>query len=137
MIIHEGGLMESPDNLKYTKDHEWIKLEDGIATIGITNYAQEQLGDIVYVELPDEGDFFNKDETFGTVESVKSVSDCYAPVSGRVVETNDLLSDNPETINQDCYGEGWMVRLELEDESVLNDLMSSEEYEKYIKEESE
>lgn len=129
--------MEAPDDLKYTKDHEWVRLEDGIATIGITAYAAEHLGDVVFVELPDVGGVVKKDESFGSVESVKSVSDCYAPISGTVLETNDLLQDNPETINEDCYGEGWMLKVDVEDESVLDELMTSKEYLEHIKEEIE
>lgn len=129
--------MEFPDDLKYTKDHEWIKLENGIATIGITDYAQSQLGDVVFVDLPNEDDTLKEGDSFGAVESVKSVSDCLIPVSGKVIEINDVLADSPEVVNEDPYGEGWMIKVEVEDESSLNDLMSNEEYEKLIKEESE
>lgn len=128
--------MEFPDDLKYTKDHEWVRVEDNIATIGITDYAQEQLGDVVFVELPDEGEAIKKNDTFGTVESVKSVSDCLTPVSGKVVEANDLLQESPEIINEDCYGEGWMVKIEMEEGYLPEDMMTNVEYESYIKEES-
>lgn len=128
--------MELPDNLKYTKDHEWVRKEGDVAIIGITDYAQEQLGDIVFVELPEDGEELKKDETFGAVESVKSVSDCFAPISGKVTEVNDILTENPETLNADCYGEGWMVKLEISNESELDGLMDHKEYEKFLKEES-
>lgn len=126
--------MEFPDDLRYTKDHEWIKVEENTATVGITDYAQEQLGDIVFVELPDKGESLKEGETFGAVESVKSVSDCFVPLSGKVLDVNDLLQDSPELINEDCYGEGWMLKLEIEDETSLGEMMSNEEYEKYVKE---
>jgi len=107
--------MEFPEGLKYSKEHEWVLVEGTSATIGITEYAQEELGDIVFVELPEVGEKIVKDDPFGAVESVKAVSDIYAPVSGAVVETNEILPDNPETINDDPYGDGWMVRVELSD----------------------
>lgn len=128
--------MEIPDNLKYTKDHEWIKIDEGLAVIGITDYAQEQLGDIVFVELPDEGEDLKEGDTFGAVESVKAVNDCFVPVSGTVAEVNDLLQENPETINEDCYGEGWMLKIKIADEGPLSEMMDNEAYEKYVKEES-
>jgi glycine cleavage system H protein len=129
--------MEFPDDVKYTKDHEWIKIEDNIATIGITDYAQEKLGDIVYVELPDVGEVLEKGDAFGSVESVKSVSDCYTPVAGEVIEVNDLLVESPEAINEDPYGEGWMVKIKLQKNQQLDDLMTNIEYENYVSEESE
>jgi glycine cleavage system H protein len=129
--------MEFPDDVKYTKDHEWIKIEDNIATIGITDYAQEKLGDIVYVELPDVGEVLEKGDAFGSVESVKSVSDCYTPVAGEVIEVNDLLVESPEAINEDPYGEGWMVKIKLQKNQQLDDLMTNVEYENYVSEESE
>jgi len=129
--------MEFPDDVKYTKDHEWIKIEDNIATIGITDYAQEKLGDIVYVELPDVGETLEKGDAFGSVESVKSVSDCYTPVAGEVIEVNDLLVESPEAINEDPYGEGWMVKIKLQKNQQLDDLMTNVEYENYVSEESE
>lgn len=127
--------MELPDDLKYTKDHEWVKIEGNVVTIGITDYAQEQLGDIVFVELPGEGEEVLKDDTFGAVESVKSVSDCFSPISGKVVEVNDLLQENPETINEDCYGEGWMIKVETKDLSDFEELLSKNTYEQFIMEE--
>ena len=128
--------MNFPEDLKYTKEHEWVRVKGNVAIVGITDWAQDQLGDVVFVELPDEGEEIEKADTFGVVESTKSVSDLYVPVSGKVVEVNDPLLDSPEIINEDCYGEGWMIKVEIEDKAELNDLMSAEEYEAYIKEES-
>ena len=128
--------MTIPDNLRYTKNHEWVKVEKTTATVGITDHAQHQLGDVVYVELPKEGDAVTKDETFGVVESVKAVSDCYAPVSGKVLEVNDPLSDSPETINEDCYDEGWMIRVEMSDPSELDELMDPKQYGAFVAEET-
>jgi glycine cleavage system H protein len=124
--------MEFPEGLKYSKEHEWVLVEGNIATIGITEFAQEELGDIVYVELPEVGEKIVKDDPFGAVESVKAVSDVYAPVSGTVLETNDVLADNPETINDDPYGDGWMIRVELSDQDDLKDLMDEVEYAEYV-----
>lgn len=128
--------MNTPTDLKYTKQHEWVKLNGKTAIIGVTEHAQEQLGDIVYVELPDVADFLKKEESFGVLESVKAVSDCYAPLSGRVLEVNDALFDAPELVNDDCYGEGWMVKLELDDSAELNELLSAQEYTAFVKEET-
>jgi glycine cleavage system H protein len=122
-----------PDDLQYTKSHEWVRIEDVTATIGITDHAQDELGDIVFVELPDEGATFDAGESFGTVESVKAVSDLYTPVGGEVVEVNSTLEDAPEKINDDPYGEGWIVKLRTTDEA---DLLSPVEYEKVVEEES-
>jgi glycine cleavage system H protein len=122
-----------PEDLRYTKSHEWVRIEGDTATIGITDHAQDELGDIVFVELPDEGDTFDAGDSFGTVESVKAVSDLYTPVGGEVVEVNSSLEDAPEKINDDPYGEGWIVRLRTSDEA---DLLSPEEYEKVVEEES-
>jgi glycine cleavage system H protein len=122
-----------PDDLQYTKSHEWVRIEDDTATIGITDHAQDELGDIVFVELPDEGDTFDVGDSFGTVESVKAVSDLYTPVGGEVVEVNSSLEDAPEKINEDPYGEGWIVKLRTSNEA---DLLSPEEYEKVVEEES-
>lgn len=127
--------MNYPDDLKYTRDHEWIRIEGDVATIGVTEYAQEQLGDIVYVELPPEGEEFSKNDTFGVIESVKAVSDCFTPLSGTVTETNNLLSENPEMINEDCYGEGWMIRLELMDDKETEGLLDNTQYAEFVKEE--
>ncbi|MCX7799640.1 MAG: glycine cleavage system protein GcvH [Fimbriimonadales bacterium] len=108
--------MNIPSELKYTKSHEWVRLEDGVAVVGITDYAQKELGDVVYVELPEVGRTLAEDEAFGTVESVKTVSELYAPVAGKVVEVNALLAEKPEAVNADPYGEGWMVKIEVEGE---------------------
>ena len=125
--------MNIPEDLQYTKSHEWVRIEGDTATIGITDHAQDELGDVVFVELPDEGDTFDAGESFGTVESVKAVSDLYTPVGGEVVEVNSALEDAPENINEDPYGEGWIVKLRTTDDA---DLLSPEEYEKVVEEES-
>ena len=117
-----------PAELKYTAEHEWVSISGDVATIGITWHAQHELGDIVYVDLPKPGSHAQKGSTFGSVESVKAVSDVFAPVSGTVLEINDLLPDNPETINDDPYGDGWMIRVEMTDADDLKDLMNAEEY---------
>ena len=124
--------MSVPGNLQYTKSHEWVRTEGNTATIGITDHAQDELGDVVFVELPDEGASFDAGESFGTVESVKAVSDLYAPVGGEVIEVNSALNDTPEKINEDPYGEGWIVKLRT---SADADLLSPEEYEKILQEE--
>ncbi|WP_425059203.1 Glycine cleavage system H protein [Sporomusa carbonis] len=124
--------MNIPKELKYSKDHEWVKLEGNIATIGITDFAQSQLGDVVFVELPEIGAEFSAGEGFAVVESVKAVSDVYAPVAGTVTEANTTLADAPEVVNQDPYGEGWIVKLEVADESELGELMDSDAYEQLI-----
>lgn len=129
--------MEFPEDLKYTREHEWVLVEGKVATIGITDYAQEQLGDVVFVELPAVGDKVTKDEAMGVVESVKAVSDIYAPVSGKVLEVNDDLPDSPEMINEDAYGDGWMVKIEISDPTDLDDLMNGEAYEQYVAEQEE
>lgn len=127
--------MEFPDNLKYTKEHEWVRVEGETAVIGITDYAQEQLGDIVYVELPKEGEEISQGEPFGVVESVKAVSDLYGGLSGEVVEVNDLLSESPETLNEDCYEEGWLVKIKIKDKKELENLLDHKAYQAHIKEE--
>ncbi|HXK62319.1 MAG TPA: glycine cleavage system protein GcvH [Acidobacteriota bacterium] len=129
--------MNIPEELYYTKEHEWISVKDEIGTVGITDHAQKELGDVVYVELPEPGSRVAAEEPLGSVESVKAVSEIYAPVSGRVLETNALLVDVPETLNQDPYGKGWIVRIKLDDNTELHNLMSSEEYRKYLEEEVE
>ena len=125
--------MRVPEDLQYTKTHEWVRTEGDTATIGVTDHAQDELGDVVFVELPDEGETFDAGESFGTVESVKAVSDLYTPVGGEVVEVNSSLEDAPERINEDPYGEGWIVKLRISGEA---DLLSPEEYEKVVEEES-
>jgi glycine cleavage system H protein len=129
--------MEIPAGLKYSKEHEWVATEETVATIGITDYAQDQLGEIVYVELPAVGDKISKDDAFGVVESVKAVSDIYAPVSGTVVEVNQELPESPEMINEDPYGDGWLVKVKVSDPAELDDLLDHEEYEELIAAEKE
>ncbi len=127
--------MEFPKDLKYTKEHEWLKVEGNLATVGITDYAQDSLGDVVYVELPQEGGAVTKNEPFGVVESVKAVSDLYSPVSGSVSEVNDAIIDSPEAINEDPYGDAWMIKVEISNRGDLDDLMTADEYQKYVEEE--
>ncbi len=125
--------MSVPEELQYTKSHEWVHTEGDTATIGITDHAQEELGDIVYIELPEEGATFEAGDSFGTVESVKAVSDLYTPVGGEVVEVNEALNDSPEKINEDPYGDGWIVRLRVSDEGA--GLLSASDYEQLLEEE--
>lgn len=122
-----------PTDRRYSKEHEWAKLDEGLAVLGITDYAQEQLGDIVYVELPQPADALTQFESFGIIESVKAASDLYAPVSGEVVAANEALVDRPELVNEDPYGRGWMLKVQLADESEMDTLMTAEEYEAYLK----
>jgi glycine cleavage system H protein len=127
--------MEFPEDLKYSKEHEWARLESEGLVVGITDYAQENLGEIVYVELPEEGSKVSRSEAFGVVESTKAVSDLYAPVTGTVTEVNDTLLDNPELINEDPYEDGWMIRIAMSDETELGKLMDAAEYTTFIEEE--
>jgi len=120
--------MNVPANLKYTKDHEWVRTEGDIAFIGITDFAQGELGDIVYVEIETVGETVQKDAVFGTVEAVKTVSDLFMPLSGEVLEVNEKLDAEPELVNKDCYGEGWMVKIKVTDASQVSQLLSAEEY---------
>lgn len=125
--------MSYPDELKYTREHEWIRDNgDGTATVGVTDFAQGELGDIVFVELESVGSEFDKDEVFGTVEAVKTVSELFAPLAGEIVEINEQLEDEPELVNEDPYGKGWMVKLKLKEISELDDLLSAEEYQEII-----
>ena len=124
--------MGVPADLKYTKDHEWVKVDGDMVTIGITDYAQGELGDIVYVEVDTEGDTLDKEETFGTVEAVKTVSDLFMPISGEVMEFNEALEDAPETVNEDTYGAGWMVKIKMTNPSELDDLLDAAAYEALI-----
>ena len=124
--------MNIPTNLKYTKDHEWISIDGEIATVGITDFAQKELGDIVYVEVETLDQTLEKDEVFGTVEAVKTVSDLFLPLSGEIIEFNDALESNPETVNADPYGKGWMVKVKFSDGSQIEELLSSEEYKTLI-----
>ena len=120
--------MNIPENLKYTKDHEWIKIEGDIATVGITDFAQGELGDIVYVEIETEGEELDREEVFGSVEAVKTVSDLFMPLSGEVVEVNEDLLDAPESVNSNPYEAGWMIKIKLSDTSEIDDLLSAESY---------
>ncbi len=125
--------MAVPPDLNFTKEHEWVQIDnDHIATIGITDFAQESLGDITFVQLPKEGEEMRKDDPFGVVESVKAVSDLYAPVTGRVVEVNQPLLSAPELLNEDPYNDGWLVKVEVKDREDLTDLMSADEYKGYV-----
>jgi glycine cleavage system H protein len=124
-----------PPELLYSKEHEWIRVDESVGTVGITDYAQKELGDIVYVELPKAGDHVNAKETFGTVESVKAVSEVYSPVTGEVIAVNSKLHDNPELLNADPHGEAWLIRIQLSDRRETEKLMSAEEYEAYLREE--
>jgi glycine cleavage system H protein len=124
--------MNIPASLKYTKDHEWISIDGEIATVGITDFAQKELGDIVYVEVETLDQTLDKDEVFGTVEAVKTVSDLFLPVSGEIIEFNDSLESNPEAVNSDPYGKGWMVKVKVADLSQYDELLSSEDYKKLI-----
>ena len=124
-------MMNIPAHLKYTKDHEWILIKGDIATIGITDFAQGELGDIVYVEIEKVGEIFSKEEVFGTVEAVKTVSDLFMPVTGEITDINEALNEKPEIVNEDPYGQGWMIKIKLNSFDT-SDLLSSEEYKKLI-----
>lgn len=126
--------MGHPSDVRYTKEHEWARLGDGLVTVGITGYATEQLGDVVFVELPAVGKKLDAGKPFGVVEAVKTVSDLYAPVSGEVVEVNDTLAANPALVNQQPYGDGWMIRLKPRDPAEMSRLLSNQDYEKLIEE---
>jgi glycine cleavage system H protein len=120
--------MELPEDLKYTKNHEWVRIEGDTATIGISDFAQNELGDVVFVEIETEGEELDQDEVFGTVEAVKTVSDLYMPVSGKVEEVNPKLESEPETVNQDPYGEGWMIKVKMKDPSEAESLLDASAY---------
>ena len=124
--------MNVPADLKYTKDHEWIKVDGDTATIGITDFAQSELGDIVYVEIETEGETLDKEEVFGSIEAVKTVSDLFMPVSGEVVEINGEIESNPEVINSDAYGAGWLIKIKISDSSELDTLLSADDYQGVI-----
>jgi len=124
--------MKIPADLKYTEDHEWVRVEGDTVVVGITDFAQGELGDVVFVEIETEGEELDKGETFGTVEAVKTVSDLFMPVGGEVAEVNEELADEPELVNKDPYGKGWMVKIKVADTSELDDLMSAEDYQKMI-----
>ena len=121
-----------PENLRYSKDHEWVLVDGDTATIGITDYAQHSLGDVVYIDFPRSGDKFGGHESFGSVESVKAVSEIFTPLAGEVVEVNETLNDTPEKVNADPYGEAWFVKLRMENPGEVDALLSHEEYEEYI-----
>lgn len=123
-----------PENLHYSKDHEWVKVEGDTATIGITDYAQHSLGDVVYVELPSVGDKFDAHEAFGSVESVKAVSEIFIPVAGEVIAVNDELNDTPEVVNNDSYGNAWMIKVKMDNPGEADAMLNAEEYEEYLSE---
>lgn len=127
--------MNIPNDLKYSKEHEWVRVEGNRATVGITDFAQSELGDIVFVELPEVGDEVQANEPFGSVESVKTVSELYAPVSGKVVEINEELADAPELVNEDPYGKAWMIVIEMSNPEELDELLDAKQYEEMISEE--
>ncbi|TDN95602.1 glycine cleavage system H protein [Salegentibacter sp. 24] len=124
--------MNIPQDLKYTKDHEWVRIEGDTATIGITDFAQGELGDIVYVEVETVDETLDREEVFGTVEAVKTVSDLYLPLSGEIIEFNESLEDEPEKVNSDPYGEGWMIKIKFSDESQLEDLLNPDSYKEIL-----
>jgi len=124
--------MNTPENLKYTKDHEWVKIDGDTATIGITDFAQSELGDIVYVEVETVGETLDKDEVFGTVEAVKTVSDLYLPLSGEILEFNEELEDEPEMVNEAPYEQGWMVKIKIQNQDEVKELMDAETYKTHI-----
>lgn len=124
--------MNVPADLKYTKDHEWVKIDGDVATIGITDFAQGELGDIVYVEIETEGETLDAEEVFGSIEAVKTVSDLFMPIGGEVTEINEEIESNPEVINSDAYGKGWLIKLKISDSSELDGLLSAEAYQALI-----
>jgi glycine cleavage system H protein len=128
--------MEFPKHLKYSREHEWVKVEGNVAQVGITDYAQSELGDVVYVELPEVGTDVEANNTFGVVESVKAVSDLFAPVTGSIAEVNPQLEEEPELVNSDPYEDGWMIKITMSDASELNDLLDADEYKTFVEEES-
>ena len=124
--------MSYPNDLKYTKDHEWLRVEGNVAFVGITHFAQSELGDIVFIDVDTEGESLEKEEVFGSVEAVKTVSDLFMPINGEVLEFNEKLEDNPELINSDPYGEGWIIKVSFNDDSEMGDLMSSGDYQELV-----
>ena len=124
--------METPLNLKYTKDHEWISIDGKIATVGITDFAQRELGDIVYIEVETVGESLSADDIFGTVEAVKTVSDLFLPIAGKIIEFNESLDNTPEDVNNDPYGTGWMIKMEIDDIEGVNNLLSAKQYKELI-----
>lgn len=130
-------MAQIPDDLHYSKDHEWVRVEGNVAVVGITDYAQDSLGDVVYVELPKVGDEFAANESFGSVESVKAVSEVFSPVSGEIVGINEALNDEPEKVNQDPYVQGWMIRVQMSNPGEVDSLLTAAEYEDFTKAETE
>jgi glycine cleavage system H protein len=126
--------MAHPSDRVYSKEHEWVVVDGDVATIGITDFAQDQLGEVVYVDMPSAGDTLGAGDSFGEIESVKSVSELFSPVSGEIVEVNDSLGDSPETVNSDPHGDGWMIKVRINDESELSALLSAEDYDAFITE---
>lgn len=126
--------MNFPDNVKYTKEHEWLRIESDVAVIGITDYAQSELGDIVFIEFPEKGKTFSQNDSVGTIEAVKTVADLYAPISGEVVEVNEKLADEPELVNKDPYEQGWMIKMKISDPSEIDALMDSAAYKEHVAE---
>ena len=120
--------MNLPNDLRYTKEHEWVRIDDNILTVGITDHAQSELGDIIFIEFPELNQMISKDEPFGTIEAVKTVADLFGPVSGKVIEINEALEDSPYLVNSDSYGQGWIVKINCTDDSQLDDLLDSEKY---------
>jgi glycine cleavage system H protein len=129
--------VEYPDDLKYTKEHEWARMSDGRITVGITDYAQDALGEVVFLELPEVDTEVSKEDTFGVIESVKAANDLFAPVSGRVAEVNSTVVDSPEMVNTDPYGEGWLIAVEPSDLAELDELMTAKEYAEYVRSQKE
>jgi len=125
-----------PKDLKYDREHEWVRMDGNVATIGISDFAQDQLGEVVYVDLPSAGDTVSTGESFGEVESVKSVSELFSPVSGEIVDVNSALDDAPEAVNEDCYGDGWMIKVKVESLSEVDALMDADDYEAFLAEEA-
>jgi glycine cleavage system H protein len=132
LCLYKTNFMNIPQELKYTKDHEWVKIDGDVATVGVTDFAQGELGDIVYVEVETLGETLERDEVFGTVEAVKTVSDLFLPLAGEILEFNESLENTPEKVNSDPYGEGWMIKLKISDQSKISDLLSPEEYKELI-----
>jgi glycine cleavage system H protein len=125
-----------PDDRRYTKSHEWIRLDGDVATVGISDHAQKELGEIVFVELPDVGEIFDANEEFGTIESVKAVSELFLPVAGEILELNKVLTDEPGAVNEDPHGDGWLVKIKISSDAELDELMNASTYEKFIEEEA-
>ncbi|MCH7657350.1 MAG: glycine cleavage system protein GcvH [Bacteroidetes bacterium] len=124
--------MNIPENLKYTKDHEWIRVENDVVYVGVTDFAQGELGDVVFVEIETEGENLNREEVFGTIEAVKTVSDMFMPLSGEILEANQKIEDEPELVNKDPYGDGWMIKISIADSSELDDLLTPEQYKNLV-----